>query len=196
MNPALVASKRAEYHVVAELLKLGSVPYLPAVDSSEDVLLKTPRSTYLELTVLLPIKRGGQETRSFSTADFKPDKKRFIVCVEFAGSKVPTAWVFPSLVFHVYSTGPTKKGLRNLNLKRRMQEFHGDLLCERLRGFRGRWEFISDYEEYQSFLNSPEGYEDLEDIATMLEISERTIPEGEPIPFKYSPPESTIALSR
>jgi hypothetical protein len=191
----LVAAKRAEYYVVGELLKRGGIPYLPAVDAGADTLVKTAQGILLELAVLLPVERVGAATRTFTIPDYKPDKKRFILCVEFDDTDAPVAWVFPSMVFHAYSTCPNKRGLKNLNLKEKRQNLLPYVLDKYLIGFRNRWELITDYEYYRRFMNSPEGYEDLEDILSMLIASERTYPEDESIPFKPIPSESSDVLS-
>ena len=110
------AAKRAECHVVAELLKQGGTLYLSAVNASAEALFKTAQGTLLELTLLLPIERGGKPTRSFAIADYKPDKKRFILCVEFDLSGNTVAWVFPSEVFNAYAHHSSRKGMLTLNL--------------------------------------------------------------------------------
>ena len=188
----LATAKRAEYHVVSELLKRGGIPYLPVVDTGADTLVKTAQGILLELTVLLPVERVGTATHTFAIPDYKPDKKRFILCVEFDDTGAPVAWVFPSMVFHAYSTCPNKRGLKNLNLKEGRKDLLPYVLDKYLIGFRNRWEIITDYKRYRRFMNSPEGYEDL---LSMLIASERKRAEEESIPFQPIPPESADALS-
>ena len=192
----LAAAKRAEYHVVSELLKRGGIPYLPVVDTGTDTLVKTAQGFLLELTVLLPVERVGTATRTFTIPDYKPDKKRFILCVEFDDTDSPVAWVFPSMVFHAYSTCPNKRGLKSLNLKEGRKDLLPYVLDKYLIGFRNRWEIIADYKHYRRFMNSPEGYDDLEDILSMLIASERKRAEDESIPFQPIPPESADVTFR
>ena len=190
-----VAAKRGECHVVAELLKRGGIPYLPAVDGTADVLVKTAQGILLELKFLLPVVRGGKVTRTFATLDYKPDKKRFILCVELDQEDAPIAWVFPSMVFWAYSGEPTKNALINLNLNEKRKDLLPHVLDKYLVGFRNRWELLTDYKYYRRFMDSPEGYEDLEDILSMLIVSERTYAEDESIPFKPFSSEPADALS-
>ena len=189
------AAKRAEYHVVAELLKRGGFPYLPVTGDGGEVLLKTPQGVILELTVLLPETRGGKETRSFLVPDYTPDKRRFIVCVEFDESESPPiAWVFPSMSCWAYSTDPARNGLRKLNLALKSKQYFHQPLWDYLLGFRNRWELMTDFKYYRRFMNSPEGFEDLEDILLMLLTVDRRDTEDESVPFNPSPSEPADAL--
>jgi hypothetical protein len=180
-----VAAKRAEYHVVAELLKGGGTPYLSAVNPGGELLVKTGQGILLELTVLLPVERGGRATRTFAVPDYEPDKKRFIVCVEFDEAESPIAWVFPSMVFWAYGDGSARKGARTLNLKQKRRDLLPFVMHEYLFGFCNRWELIAHYKKYRRYMNSPEGYEDLEDVLSMMVASERPFSKDESVPFKF-----------
>lgn len=177
-----VAQEIAEMHVFSELLKLGVTPYASVAGSAADALLKTTKGAVLELSVYCSEKRNG----TFFVPDYSPDKKRFIVCVEFEDSDNLVGWVFPSLVFYAYSSGPNRKGLRMLNLDGGRRKYFGEPLRDYIRGFLNRWELISQYHYYRRFMNSPEGYEDLEDILLMLLAEAEPETEEEPIPFRAS----------
>ena len=186
-----VIQEIAEMHVFGELLKRGVIPYAPVAGGAADTLLKTDKGVYLELSVNCTPKGNG----TFTVPDYRPDKKRFIVSVEFDGSNNPVCWVFPSLVFYAYSTGPEKKGLRTLNLNGGSRKYFGKPLRDYIRGFRNRWELISRYHYYRRFMNSPEGYEDLEDILLMLLAEEEPETDDEQVPFRASAYGITDALS-
>ena len=186
-----VAQEIAEMHVFSELLKRGVTPYAPVAEDTADALLKTDKGVVLELSVNCSRKGDG----TFAVPEYRPDKKRFIVCVEFDDSDNPAGWVFPSLVFHAYSAGPNKKGLRKLNLDGGRRKYFGEPLRDYIRGFLNRWELISDYHYYRRFMNSPDGYEDLEDILLMLLAVEEPETDEEPIPFDASAFGVTDALS-
>jgi hypothetical protein len=164
------------------------------VDGAADLLVKTAQGILLELKLLLPVERAGKATRTFATPDYKPDKKRFILCVEFDQEDAPIAWVFPSMVFWAYSGEPTKTGLRKLNLALKSKEYFYEPLWDYLRGFRDRWGLITDFKYYRRFMSSPEGFENLEDILLLLIAVERRDVEDEPIPFKPFPSEPIDAL--
>ena len=180
-NPS--AAKLAECHVVAELLKRGGIPYLPSASTSADALFKTTQGTLLELSLLLPIKRGGKQTRSFSIPAYKPNKKHFILCSEFDYSSNAATWVFPSEVFSAYACHSSGNSMRTLNLNEKRKDLLPNVLHEYLYGFHNRWELITDYNYYRRYLRSPEGFEDLEDILSMLVASERTHVQDESISF-------------
>jgi hypothetical protein len=186
-----VAGQLAELHVFSELLKQGVMPYAPAVETGSDYLLKTAKGAILELAV----KVSGKGNGTFVVPDYQPDKKRFIVCVEFDESDAPVAWVLPSLVFHAYSTRPSKKDLRTLNLDGGRRKYFGEPLRDYIRGFRNRWELIADYQYYRRFMNSPERFEDLEDILLMLLVAERPDTDEESVLFRASAFGVTDALS-
>ena len=177
-----VAQEIAEMHVFSELLKRGVEVYRPVAEGAADTLLKTGKGVVLELLLNCSPKGTG----TFAVAEYLPDKKRFIVCVEFDESDNPVSWVFPSLVFAAYSSGPARNGLRKLNLDGGRRKYFGKPLRDYIRCFLNRWELISDYHYYRRFMNSPEGYEDLEDILLMLLAEEEPETDEHPIPFKAS----------
>ena len=186
-----VAREIAEMYVFSELLKRGVIPYAPVVDGAADTLLKTDKGVVLELSVNCSHRGNG----TFAIPDHRPDKKRFIVCVEFDSNDSPGCWVFPSLVFYAYSSNANKKGERTLNLDGGRRKYYGEPLRDYIRGFLNRWELISNYQYYRRFLNSPEGYEDLEDILLMKMAEEKPKTDEEPIPFSASAFGVTNALS-
>lgn len=186
-----VAQQLAEMYVFSELLKRGVIPYAPVAEGTTDALLKTDQGIVLELSVNCSRKGDG----TFAVPEFMPDKKRFIVCVEFDDSDNPVGWVFPSLVFYAYSSGPNRNGLRTLNLDGGRRKYFGKPLRDYNRGFRNRWELISHYQYYRRFMNSSEGYEDLEDILLMLLVDEEPEKDEETVPFKASAFGVTDALS-
>ena len=186
-----VAREIAEMYVFSELLKRSVTPYASVAGGSADALLKTDTGVVLDLSTYCSRKGDG----TFAVPDFRPDKKRFIVCVEFDDRDIPEGWVFPSLVFHAYSIGPNKKGLRILDLDGGRRKYLGKPLRDYIRGFLNRWELISDYHYYRRFMNSPQGYEDLEDVLLMRLVEEEPETDEEPVPFRASAFGITDALS-
>ena len=176
----------AEQFVGNELRGRGVSLYRPATETGGDFLAKTPKGTILELTLLPPAAAPG----IFALPDRRPDPKRFIISLEFD----PAAWIFPSRVFHAYSDEPDGNGLRRLNLDEVRPNLLGDPLREYLRGFRDRWELITDYAYYRRFMKSPEGYADLEDELLMLLAVERPATEYAPVPYTPFVPGSGNAL--
>ena len=191
MQTDTVAREIAEMHVFSELLKRGVEVYRPVVEGAADTLLKTKKGVVLELVLNCSRKGNGK----FAVSEYRPDKKRFIVCVEFDESDNPVSWVFPSLVFTAYSSGPARNGLRTLNLDGGQRKYFGKPLRDYIRGFLNRWELISDYHYYRRFMNSPEEYENLEDILLMLLAAEEPETDELPIPFDASAFRVTDALS-
>ena len=174
-----IAVSPAEQFVGNELLKGGVSLYRPATESSGDFLAKTPKGAILELTLLTPAAEPG----IFALPDRRPDPKRFIVALELDTAAGPAAWIFPSRVFHAYSAEPDGNGLRRLNLDAIRPNLLGEPLREYLRGFRDRWELITDYAYYRRFMKSPEGYAELEDELLMLLAVERPAAEYAPVPY-------------
>ena len=117
-----VAQEIAEMYVFSELLKRGVTPYAPVVDGAADTLLKTDKGVVLELSVNCSRQSNG----AFAVPDYRPDKKRFIVCVEFDDNENPVGWVFPSLVFYAYSSNSNRKGQRTLNLDSGQRKYYGE----------------------------------------------------------------------
>ena len=177
-----VNAKRAEHFVLDELLKLGVMPYQPVAESGNNFLLRTGKNSILELRLVLSDGSGRDASNTFAMLEFKPSKKHFIAGVEFDEADNPVAWVFPSVVFYAYSAGPDRKGLRSLKLDMVQKKYLSETLRDHLRGFRNRWELFSEYSFYRRYMNSPEGYEDLEDIVTAQESLEQ--PEEEKIAWE------------
>lgn len=187
-----IAVSPAEQFVGNELLKGGVTLYYPATETGGDFLAKTPKGTILELTLLTP--PAPAEPGIFALPDCRPDPKRFIVALEFDPAAGPAAWIFPSRVFHAYSTEPDGNGLRRLDLDEVRPILLDEPLREYLRGFRNRWELITDYAYYRRFMKSPEGYADLEDELLMLLAVERPVAEYAPVPYTPFAPGTGNAL--
>ena len=165
-----VAGQIGELHVFSELLKQGLEVYQPLVDEGLDALVRLPSGQVIELQIKSAGGAGGKDPRWFQMPAFTPRPQFFIVCVEFLDGEVANVWVFPSMVFHAYASGSNLK-IRDLNLDMGKRKY-GEPLTDRLCGFRNRWELISNFEEWQRFMSSPEGFEDLEDIFAMKEAAE------------------------
>ena len=140
------------------------------VDEGLDALVRLPDGKVLEVQIKSAGGSGGKDPRWFQMPSFKPSPNFFILGVTFVEDEVEEVWVFPSMVFHAYASGANDK-IRDLNLESGVRKY-GEPLREYLRGFRNRWELIVDYDHYRDFMNSPEGYKDLEDIVTALESFE------------------------
>ena len=175
-----VAGEIAELHVFRELLKLGVAVYRPLVDEGLDALLRLPDGKVIEVQIKSAGGSGGKHPRWFQMPSFDPRPSFFILGVTFVEDEVEEVWVFPSMVFHAYASGANDK-IRDLDLESGVRNF-GEPLREYLRGFRNRWELIVDYDHYRDFMNSPEGYKDLEDIVTALESFEE--PEEGKVPWE------------
>lgn len=175
-----IAVSPAEQFVGSELRRRGVSLYRPATEAGGDFLAKTPKGAILELTLLTP---AAASPGIFAFSDRRPGPKRFIVALEFDTAAGPAAWIFPSRVFHAYSSEPDGNGLRRLNLDEVRPNLLSDPLREYLRGFRDRWELITDYAYYRRFMKSPEGYADLEDELLMLLAVERPATEYAPVPY-------------
>ena len=166
----LVAGQIGELYVFSELLKQGLEVYKPLLDEGLDALVRLPNGQVIELQIKSAGGAGGKDPRWFQMPAFTPRAEFFIVCVEFLDNEVVAIWVFPSMVFHAYASG-SKTKLRDLNLDSGKRKY-GEPLTDRLCGFRNRWELIANFEEWQRFMGSPEGFEDLEDILAMKEAAE------------------------
>lgn len=166
----LVADQIGELYVFSELLKQGLEVYKPLVDEGLDALVRLPGGQVIELQIKSAGSAGGKDPRWFQMPAFTPRPQFFIVCVEFLEGEVANVWVFPSMVFHAYAS-ESKNGTRDLNLDLGKRKY-GEPLTDRLCGFRNRWELISNLEEWQRFMSSPERFEDLEDILAMKEAAE------------------------
>ena len=173
------AGEIGELFVFSELLKRGIEVYKPLVDGGLDALLRLPDGNVLELQIKSAGGAGGKDPRWFQMPAFSPGANFFIICVTFLNDEVEEVWVFPSMVFYAYSSGGEDKA-RDLNLESGVTEY-GEPLREYLRGFRNRWELIIDYDYFRKFMTSAEGYEDLEDMLMMLEMSENFDPDGEEV---------------
>ena len=182
MATTQVAGQLAELHVFSELLKQGVEVYKPLVFRGTDALVKLPDGQVLELEIKLAAANDGQHPRRFQKPDYRPSPNLFILCVTVQDAQVEAVWTFPSMVFYAYSTGSGgKRKMRNLDLDSGEKKYDAPLR-EYLRGFRNRWELITEYANYRKFMTSPEGFEDLEDIVTAKESFES--PEDEKIPWE------------
>jgi hypothetical protein len=175
-----MAGEIGELYVFRELLKRGIEVYKPLVDEGLDALLRLPSGDVLELQIKSAGGAGGKDPRWFQMPSFTPRPEFFILCVTFLNEEVEEVWVFPSMVFYAYASGAKQK-IRDLNLESGIRNY-GEPLQDYLRGFRNRWELITEYAEYRKFMDSPEGYKDMEDIVTMKEAMED--PEEEGIPWE------------
>ena len=175
-----VAGQWAELQVFSELLKRGVAVYKPLVDDGLDALARLPDGQVIELQIKSAGSAEGKTPRWFQMPSFTPRPNFFIVCVSFLSGGDEEFWVFPSAVFDEYANRPPKGDPRDLDLEGGKRKY-GNPLTDHLCGFRNRWELISNYEEWRSFMNSPEGFEDLEDILAAKEAQES--PEEERMSF-------------
>ena len=191
-----------ELFVFGELLKRGVKVYKPLVDEGLDALLRLSDGCVLELQIKSAGGAGGKDPRWFQMPAFSPSPDFFVICVTLINEEVEEVWVFPSMVFYAYAAGKEDK-TRDLNLETGVREY-GDPLRDYLRGFRNRWELITDYDYFKKFMTSPEGYEDLEDMLVMLEMSERIdrdeeevyLESQDPLPGQYRIEYSQQALDQ
>lgn len=175
-----VAQEIAEMHVFSELLKRGVAVYRPVAEDDATALARHPDGEVLELKIRANCIGEDGDSLLFKTAEYKPDRSSFVICVVLESQGVEEVWVFPSMVFYAYSNrsrGKVKN--RSLDLESGEKKY-GSPLQEHLRGFCNRWSLITDYPEFRDLMTSPEGYEDLEDIVTMLEATENPLDEGIP----------------
>ena len=167
-----IAREIAEMHVFSELLKQGVAVYRPVVDADVNALAKLSDGQVLELIIKSSAGAERKGPRQFQMPDYRPSPNLFVLCVTVQDAQVEAVWTFPSMVFYAYSTGSGgKRKMRNLDLDSGEEKYDAPL-WEYLRGFRNRWELITDFAEFRGFMNSPEGYKDLEDIVTMKEAVE------------------------
>jgi hypothetical protein len=168
MADTQLSGKRAELYVIGELLKLGVVPYVPVVDvEGVDVVVRTSSGKLLAIQVKVASIAGRRGPRWFIFGNMPTQPELFLVGILVSDENVQDAWIFPSSVYRNYADS-TPKGDWGINLdvgKRKYGMPLRDLLC----GFRNRWELITNYDQYESTLESPE---DLEDILTMKESLE------------------------
>ena len=178
-----ITGQLAEYHVFSELLKRSVAVYQPLVNEGIDALVRLPDGQTLELVIKAVGVPAEQCPRRFLMPDYRPRPELFIVCVDLSeGVENVQAWVFPSLVFYAYSPRPgSKRKNRILNLDSGEKKYNVPL-WDYLRGFRNRWELIADFTQYRPFMDSPEGYVDLEDLVTAKESFEQ--PEENKIPWE------------
>lgn len=163
-----LGGKRAELYVIGELLKRGVVPYVPVVDVGLDALVRTPTGKIVELQVKSAGSAGGEYPRWFQVPSVEPRRNFFIIGVEARDGDLADVWVFPTTVFDKYAGRPPKGSPRDLDLDIGARKY-GIPLRELLCGFRNRWELITNFENYEALMESPE---DLEDILTMKEATE------------------------
>ena len=177
-----VAGEIGELFVFSELLKRDVAVYKPLVDNGLDALVRLSSGQVLELQIKTAGGAGSKGPRWFQMPDYRPSLNLFILCVTVQDAQVEAVWAFPSMVFYAYSTGSGgKRKMRNLDLDSGEKKYDAPLR-EYLRGFRNRWELITEYANYRKFMTSPEGFEDLEDIVTAKESFES--PEDEKIPWE------------
>lgn len=165
------AGEIGELFVFRELLKKGVQVFKPLVDEGLDALLRLPDGEILELQIKSAGGAGGRDPRWFQMPPFSPRPNFFILGVTFLNDEVEEVWVFPSMVFYAYASGAGDK-TRDLNLESGIRKY-GASLRQYLRGFRNRWELISNFKEYRGFMDSPEGLLDLEDILTAKDSFEQ-----------------------
>ena len=177
-----IAREIAEMHVFSELLKQGVAVYRPVVDADVNALAKLSDGQVLELIIKSSAEAERKGPRQFQMPDYRPSPNLFVLCVTVQDAQVEAVWTFPSMVFYAYSTGSGgKRKMRNLDLDSGDEKYDAPL-WEYLRGFRNRWELLTEYANYRKFMTSPEGFEDLEDIVTAKESFES--PEDEKIPWE------------
>jgi hypothetical protein len=165
---AQLGGKRAELYVAGELLKLGVVPYVPMVDvEGVDAVVHTPSGKLLAIQVKGSGVAGSPSPRWFIFGDVPPRPELFLIGVAVSEGKVQEAWIFPASVYRKYA--PIRpKGDWGIDLDKGKRKYGmplRDLLC----GFRNRWELITNYERYETLMESPE---DLEDLLAMKEATE------------------------
>ena len=170
-----IAGARGEVFVFGELLKRGTVSYLPLVDEGFDALVRSHEGHVIEVQITSAGSAGGKYHRWFQMPKFEPRKKFFILGVEFIEDEPRDVWVLPSMVFDKYANRPVKGTPRDLDLDSGIRK-HGMPLRDLLCGFRNRWELLLDYEKYEFLMDR---IEDLEDILTMKEA--REAPENESV---------------
>ena len=178
-----IAGQLAEYHVFSELLKRGVAIYQPLVNEGIDALVRLLDGQILELAIKSVSVPAEQRPRRFQMPDYQPRPEFFIVCVDLSeGTENIQTWVFPSLVFYAYSPGAgSERKNRILNLDSGEKKYDAPL-WDYLRGFRNRWELIADFAKFRGFMDSPEGFIDLEDLVTAKESFEQ--PEENKIPWE------------
>lgn len=172
-----VAQEIAEMHVFSELLKRRLAVYRPVAEEAATALARHPEGQVLELKIRTNC--GSEDTKSsvFKTAEYKPDRTSFVLCVVMGDQGAEEVWVFPSMVFYAYASRSRGK-VKNLFLDLNSGEKKYDTpLRDYLRGFKNRWSLIADFPEFCDLMTSPEGFEDLEDIVTAQESFEQ--PEDE-----------------
>ena len=177
-----IAREIAEMHVFSELLKQGVAVYRPVVDADVNALAKLSDGQVLELIIKSSAEAERKGPRQFQMPDYRPSPNLFVLCVTVQDAQVEAVWTFPSMVFYAYSTGSGgKRKMRNLDLDSGEEKYDAPL-WEYLRGFRNRWELLTEYANYRKFMTSPEGFEDLEDVVTAKESFES--PEDEKITWE------------
>jgi len=175
-----MAQEIAEMHVFSELLKQGLPVYRSVGDDDATALARHPDGDVLELKIRTNCGGENRESSVFKTAEYRPDRLSFVICVFLEDLSVAEAWIFPSMVFFAYSSRSRGKvKARSLDLESGEQKYNGPLR-EYLRGFRNRWNLLTDYPTFRECMTAPEGYEDLEDIVTMEEATEHPPEEGIP----------------
>lgn len=161
-----MAQEIAEMHVFSELLKRGLPVYRSVGDDDATALARHPDGDVLELKVRTNSGGEDRESSVFKTAECRPDRLSFVMCVYLEDQSVEEVWIFPSMVFYAYSSRSRGKvKTRSLDLESGVQKYNAPLR-EYLRGFRNRWNLLTDYPTFREFMTSPEGFEDLEDIVT------------------------------
>ena len=177
-----VAQEIAEIHVFGELLKRGVAVYRSVAGDDATALARHPDGDVLELKIRTNCEGEDRESSVFKTAEYRPDRLSFVMCVFLEDRSVAEVWVFPSMVFYAYSSRSRGKvKTRSLDLESGEQKYDAPLR-EYLRGFRNRWSLLTDYPEFREFMTSPEGFEDLEDIVTAQAAFEE--PEEDKIPWE------------
>ena len=171
-------AKRAESHLLAELLNRNRLPYrVPG-----GFRLNTPAGRRLELRVAIPALPG--QGRRFAAAPFRPRPELFHLCTESDGGEISGVWVLPSTVFFAYSDTAKESGRWYLDLDSKQERCLGRPFREYNSFFRNRWEPVAQFDRYQRYMkpwDAPDfadGWEDFEDLMQMLGADENWETDG------------------
>ncbi|MBI2886308.1 MAG: hypothetical protein HYY02_03765 [Chloroflexi bacterium] len=149
VTKTVTTGKLGELFVFSELLKMGSLPYLPLVDAEGvDAIVRASDGRLLELQIKTV---GSQRSpRWFQVQRLQASERLFIICVE----PDHTTWIIPSYAFEKYAT--KSKGTYDLDLDGTPRGLNAP-----------RKEILAPYRNNWSLLNRNE--EDLEDLLAMYE---------------------------
>lgn len=170
-QPGNAGAKRAESHILAELLRRNRLPDR----APGGFRLTTPAGRRLELQVAHPASPG--QTR-FAVASFRPRPELFHLCTELDGGEISGVWVLPSTVFFAYSDTAKESGRRHLDLDANHERCLGRPFRQYNSFFRNRWEPVTQFDRYRRYMkpwDTPDfadGWEDFEDLMRMLAADE------------------------